>query len=108
MKLQPNEDNNNNKSKGMFCGSGSGANNKFLDTTSYNSLGSGGNEKKENNISVYKNTNEIYEDFFNEDELINRGDVRGGFKTSDLLRKQISYQRKVFYYLTHGLTLLIY
>jgi hypothetical protein len=72
MKLQPSEDNNNNnnKSKGMFCGSGSGANNKFLDTTSYNSLGSGGNEKKENNISVYKNTNEIYEDFFNEDELI--------------------------------------
>ena len=69
MKLQPSEDNNN-KSKGMFCGSGSGANNKFLDTTSYNSLGSGGNEKKENNISVYKNTNEIYEDFFNEDELI--------------------------------------
>ena len=86
MKLQPNEDNNNNKSKGMFCGSGSGANNKFLDTTSYNSLGSGGNEKKENNISVYKNTNEIYEDFFNEDELIKldiydkvtQQDVNGG------------------------------
>ena len=65
MKLQPNEDN---KTKGMFCNSNN--NNKFLDTTSYNSLGSGGNEKKENNISVYKNTNEIYEDFFNEDELI--------------------------------------
>ena len=63
MKLQPNEDN---KTKGMFCNN----NNKFLDTTSYNSLGSGGNDKKENNISVYKNTNEIYEDFFNEDELI--------------------------------------